>query len=843
MTLAPLPIDAVIPQLLAAVERCGAVVLTAPPGSGKTTRVPAALVDHGLDGEVWVLQPRRLAARAAARRVAFERNGRVGDEVGYQVRHDRQTSSGTRIRFVTEGVLLRKLLHDPFLPDVAAIVLDEFHERSLEADLTLAMLAEVRNTVREDLTVLVMSATLDPSPIVAFLEPCESVTAEGRLHDVHVEHVPVARAMGREDLPQSVRSAVSTALDATTGDVLVFLPGVGEIQRSLSALEDSSRRAGVAVLPLHGQLSPREQDAAIVRGSSRKIVLATNVAETSITIEGVTAVVDSGLVRILRHDVGRGLDRLELQRISRASAEQRRGRAGRTGPGVCYRLWSVAEDRGLAPFEVPEIRRLDLAGVALQVRSFAARDPREFGWFEAPGAMALDLADDLLGMLGAVDARGITDVGKAMLRHPLHPRLARMMEEGSRRGCPHAAAEFAALLSERDLLSRRGDGRHREKPADLFALRSTLLELEDAGFSNATARSLGVDVRAARAVAKARDQIARGAEADREGITQDDLTKTLLAGYPDRVSKRTSEHETEGVMATGRGFRLTMRDHEDLGELLLALQVRESGDRTQSRSLVDLACPLREDWLDDVFPGAIRDEETADFHGVRGTVTAVRRRWFGRLVLEERTGGRVDPDRVHDLLAAQLREDPWRYLGAQKDLRAFLCRLAWLREQLPEGNFPAITDSDIADAAVSLSAGMTRLSAIADVPVLDVLIHGLDREVQARLRTHAPERVTLPSGRQARIDYDSGPEPFVAARLQEFFGLRETPSLAGGRVPLLLHLLAPNHRPVQITRDLASFWANVYPGVRSELRRRYPKHAWPEDPIAAQPESRPRRRR
>ncbi|MCA8955616.1 MAG: ATP-dependent helicase HrpB [Planctomycetes bacterium] len=826
-----MPIDRALPQLVAALRehRCG--VVTAPPGSGKTTRVPPALVDSGLvDGEVWVLQPRRLAARASARRVAQERGGRVGGEVGYQVRHDKAVSAATRIRFVTEGILVRQLVRDPFLPGVGAVVLDEFHERSLESDLALAMLAEVRATVRDDLLLVVMSATLDADPVVEFLAPCPRIDAEGQAFAVDVEYL-AERGNG----PAGVRAAVSRALTDTPGDVLVFLPGVGEIHACADELHGAPSLRGVDVLPLHGSLTPEQQDQAIAVGPRRRVVLATNVAETSITIAGVTAVVDSGLARTLRHDPSRGLDRLELTHISRASAEQRRGRAGRTAPGVCYRLWSKAEDRGLAAFDLPEIRRLDLAGLALQVRAFARRDPAEFGWFEPPDEAALRAADDLLQLLGAVRDGAVTALGEAMLRYPLHPRLARMMEEGRRRGMERSAAELAALLAERDL--QRGA----QAAADPFAQCALLHELEQSGFRAGVARGLDVDTRAARAVAKARDQLARGAT-DRVEPDAAALVKTMLAGFPDRVSFRDSALSADGVMASGRGCRLTMTDHENLGPLFLVLRVRDASTQKQPRALVSLACALQEEWLEEVFPGSLRDEERVELDAVRGAVVVRHRRCFGNLVLEQRVGGRPDPEQAAELLEAELRRDLWRHLGDQPELRELLARLAFVRRASPDSGIPDLGDAEVADAAAAACVGLTRLADVARAPIHDALLDALPGDARARLTRDAPVRVTLPSGRQAKVDYTSGPEPFVAARLQEFFGATTGPRLCSGRVPLLLHLLAPNHRPIQITSDLGSFWAQVYPRERGALRRRYPKHAWPDDPLTAAPESRPRRR-
>lgn len=825
----PLPVDEVCADLCTRLRKQGAALLIAPPGSGKTTRVPGALIDAGLQGEVWVLQPRRLAARAAARRVAEERGSRLGGEVGYQVRQDKKAGKDTRIRFVTEGILLRRILADPFLEGVGAVVLDEFHERSLEADQCLCMLREIRETVREDLQVLVMSATLHAEPLLQYLAPCALVETRGSLHPVEVRYLPQA---GREiDLLPAVRQA----LEESRGDLLVFLPGVREIERGQRQLAELARRQDLALLPLHGRLPAKAQDQAIRPGPRRKIVLSTNVAETSVTIDGVTAVVDAGLQRQLRHDSGRGMDRLETQRISQASAEQRRGRAGRTAPGICYRLWSPAEERGMLAFDLPEIRRLDLSGLCLAMRAFAGRDPAEIAWFEPPEASALQRADILLRLLGALQGQQVTGLGQQMLRHPLHPRLARLLEEGRRRDCAFAAAEAAALLAERDLQRGRGAA------AELSHWRELLHEVEARGFDPALCRQLQVDPAAARAVVDLRRQLHPGGP---EGGESDEaLTLCLLAAYPDRVGGRCQETDEQGVMASGRGFRLEMREHHNLGRLFLCLQVRESPGRDTSRSLVSLALPIEEAWLETVFAGAVQEVDEVELDRKRGLVVAMRRRRFGQLVLEEKQAGAADPGAAAELLAAELAQDPWRYLGEQKELRAFLARLAWVHSQDPESSLPQLDDAALVGAARQLLPGCRRLSEVAGLPILDLLKAELGPAVLNQLERDAPASLRLPAGRRAQIDYQSGDQPFVAARIQELYGLSEVPRLAGGRVPLLLHLLGPNHRPVQVTSDLPSFWDNTYPGVRAELKRRYPKHSWPEDPRAASPESRPRRRR
>ncbi len=835
-----LPVDAALPDVVAALRAQRPVVLVAPPGTGKTTRTPGALVDAGLPGEVWVLEPRRLAARAAARRVAAERGSEPGAEVGWQVRHERCVGRATRIRFVTEGVLLRRLVGDPLLEGIGSVLLDEFHERSLETDLVLAMLSEVRATVRPDLGLVVMSATLAADALAQYLGAAV-VQVTGTMHPVEVTQSPGPDA---RPLAQRVRDAVVGLLADTPGDLLVFLPGMREIQAAAQALAPLAAQRDLLVLPLHGSLEPEQQDLAILPQQKRKIVLATNIAESSLTIEGVTGVVDSGLVRVLRHDHARGLDVLATERISLASAAQRCGRAGRTAPGRCVRLWTAVEQRTMPAFDEPELLRVDLAGAALAVRAFAARDPRAFGWFEAPDAAALARADRLLVQLEALDAQGrITPVGRALLELPLHPRLGRLLLQARELGIEPEGALAAALLSERDVL--RPDEHPPELAFDLLYRVDLLLRAAREQFQDATSRRLGLDTGAARAVGRSWRQLL---ERRRSGAAQlpdaadpARLSCCLLAAFPDRVALRRSA--TEAVLVGGRivqlGFgRAAAADPHDLW---LAVDVQESTRAGDSKTHVRAAVPLERSWLAEVHPQLVTTAQELELDPARGRVLAVRRTRYADLLLEEHRGGQVDPTQARPLLAQLLAKDPWPHLGEQKELRRLLARIAWLRAAAPELVLPAIGDAELA----ALAAGELRGDSLAPLRAVDLAARVVAEHpaLPALLARHAPERVTLPSGRSVPIDYAAEGGPSVAARLQEWFGVDQLPPIAGGRVPLVVHLLAPNHRPVQITRDLASFWRNVYPQVRSELRRRYPRHDWPEDPLQAAPQRHPRRRR
>jgi ATP-dependent helicase HrpB len=831
----PLPIDDVIPAVQAAMDRHGTLLLMAPPGSGKTTRVPPALLP-GLPagGEIVVLEPRRLAARAAAVRVAQELGSELGGLVGYQVRGDVRASARTRIRFVTEGVLVRQLVQDPFLEGVAAVCLDEFHERHLEGDLALAMLAEARSTVRPDLRVCVMSATLDPAPLRAFLPGAVTLEADGRLHPVQVVHLDRAAV---DPLDVTVRTLVERALQETSGDVLVFLPGTGEIARCEQALQNLSRRLDVLVVPLHGRLDLADQDRAIRPQNRRKVVLSTNVAESSLTIAGVTAVVDSGLARELRFDRGRGVDVLQLERISLASATQRAGRAGRTGPGRCYRAWTTAEERGMPARALPDVQRVDMCGPALLVRAFAGRDPREFGWFEAPPAEALAAADRLLADLGAIDNRtgSLTRFGRALLDVPLHPRLAAVVHAGRELGAAVAAATAATLLAEVEQLGR-GDG------ADLHAAVDAFLLAEERGFPEHLCREFGAGTWQARNLEATRNRLLGGGRRGGNVGGRDStlLARCLLAGFPDRVALRSTGGEPRtATMVGGRG--LTLPAAADGQDLVLALRLLETGRQQRSRATLTAGVELAD--LQAATPAALTNVVTAELDATAGRVVAVREHRYRDLPLRSARGGELPAGAAAEQLLPVLVAEPWKWLGEQPDLRRLLARVRWLAARAPDLGMPVWDDAAVAAAAVQLLGDRTDLRGLRDANVTELLLAGLSQPQRRALQQGAPDRIELPSGRAAIVDYDAPAGPTIAARLQEFFGLRAVAALAGGRVPVVLELLAPNHRPVQTTTDLPSFWTNVYPQVRRELSRRYPRHSWPEDPLAANPEARPRRRR
>jgi ATP-dependent RNA helicase HrpB len=856
MKLEPLPIDPVLPDLGAALRQHPGVVLRAPTGAGKTTRVPPALVDAGLASErrLVMLEPRRLAARAAARRMAFERGSAVGDEVGYAVRFDRQFGPRTRILVVTPGILLRMLHDDPFLESVGVLVFDEFHERGLESDLALGITRLVQQTVRPELRLVVMSATLDTATISEYLGQAPVVISEGRLHPVEVFHEPRPES---RPLPLATAQAVSRLLGQTSGDVLVFLPGLAEIRHTAHELEPLARSQDLAILPLHGDLPPEQQDAALLAQSCRKVVLATNVAETSVTVEGISGVVDTGLARVMVFDPGVGLDRLRLLPISRASAEQRSGRAGRTQPGVCIRLWSAVSHRGRPEHTEPEIRRVDLAGAILQLLCLGEKDVLHFPWLEAPPAATVSQALDLLRRLGALDAGGVTPLGEMLARLPVHPRLGRLLIEGQRWGQPERVALAAALLAERDPFPRSLDeprdaaGRHATS-SDVLDRIEALEAFEHQGQTSSHLGNLNRN--SARFLLRARDQLLRSlrqemrwihfplpssSEEDRdEPVSSDEgVRRALLAAFPDRLARRREPGSRRGVMVGGRGVRLVPSSGVTESELFICVDV----DAGSKETLVRQASGVERDWL----PAELLSTGIEVFFDPATERVAARKRThFEDLVIEESLASLPASEEVARVLFDVASEKLDRVLPAEdSDAVAFLTRARCLRVWMPELDLPALDESDLREVLSWLCPGCRSFEELRKADWLRALQGLLSHAQLQALEREAPERLEVPSGSRIALKYEEGRPPVLAVRIQEVFGLKDTPRLAGGRVKVLLHLLAPNYRPQQVTDDLASFWANTYPVVRKELRARYPRHAWPEDPLSAPPERRPRRRK
>lgn len=839
---APLPIDAIVPDVRAALGAGRDAVVVAAPGAGKSTRLAPALIDV-VRGAVVLLQPRRVAARSIAARIAQERGWALGAEVGYHVRFDKRLGSATRVRVLTEGILARQLAADPFLDGIGCLILDEFHERSLHTDLTFALAKEIQGTVRPDLRLVVMSATMDAAPVATFLSNAPMFRSDGRVFPVDVTFDKTTQT-----IPSPMRAAalVREVLDGPSnvdaGHVLVFLPGVGEIRTAAAMLDGIDADVHL----LHSRASSEDQDRALAPSPRRKVILATNIAETSLTIDGVRTVIDTGLTRVPSQDARLGIDRLELRRISRASADQRAGRAGRTAPGTCHRLWTLGEDGVLEAAEVPEIRRLDLASTILALHRYGVTDPHRFAWFEAPSRDAIDRAERLLVMLGAVATDGtLTQKGARLAELPLHPRLGALLVAGAERGLAPQASLLAALLSEGERLLSPPPGERRR--AALYAADSDVIERMEAlrpELSKPTAKSL----------CQVRDDLLRLVNEEAETAqprrpASDDLMRLLLHAYPDRLSKRRDKDPSRGVMVGGRGVVLEASSVVRGGELFLSLDSRDTPDGKECR--VALASRVEMDWLSDEMPHLLQRGDVCVFDEDRAKVTVRRREIFAGLVLSD-DSSHATPDRAAagGALFDGLRPRLARLLEGDEDVQRWLSRGRFLRRAMPDLGLPPFDDAFAAQALRDACAGRLSLDEVQRVGVLkNAMIERLDWKLRAALDEHAPESLAVPSGSRIRLDYPDQPTgsdvsaPVLAARLQELFGLAETPRVAGGRVPVVLQLLAPNHRPVQVTRDLKSFWNSTYQEVRKELRARYPKHPWPEDPWNAPPVAVGRKRR
>ncbi|MCA1451707.1 ATP-dependent helicase HrpB [Bradyrhizobium sp. BRP22] len=808
----PLPIDAVLPELAVTLAAKNTAVLVAPPGAGKTTRVPLALLDEPWvrDKKIIVLEPRRIAARASAERMAQTLGERVGETVGYRVRFGSKVSRATRIEVVTEGIFSRQILDDPELSGIAAVLFDEFHERSLDADLGLALARDAQQGLREDLRLLVMSATLDGARVATLLGDAAVVESEGRVFPVET------RYLGRKvDVPleRQMAEAIATALRADPGSVLAFLPGAAEIRRTQNFLQERIHDAAIEIVPLFGALDASVQDRAIAPAPKghRKVVLATSIAETSLTIEGVRIVVDSGMARVPRYEPDIGLTRLETVRASRAAVDQRRGRAGRTEPGICYRLWDEPQTASLAPYTQPEILSADLSSLVLDLAQWGVSDASGLAFLDPPPAPAWNEASVLLHELGALDADGrITAEGNSLRALALSPRLARMIVDSARFGAAAAAAEIAAVLTERGL---GGDSVDLDVRLDQFR--------RDRSQRASSARSLAQ---------RWASQVASSKASDVNGELS---TGTMLAfAFPDRVARNRGNGSF--VLANGRGASveqtssLARSPYIAVGEL--------TGTAASGRIL--LAAPITLEEIELRFAGEIEITEEISFDRSAMALRARRKRTLHAITLSEAPmalSPSADTARVlaDGLAAAGLDKLPW-----SKNLKQWRDRVMFLRKA--EGDsWPDVSDAALAQEReawlVPVLYDKTSLKELSAGDLSDALMALLPWNLRARLEQEAPTHFEAPTGSQLAIDYEAEQGPTIAVRLQELFGLNTHPSIARGAVPLVLELLSPAQRPVQVTRDLPGFWRGSYAAVRADLRGRYPKHPWPEDPAHAAP--------
>jgi len=793
-----LPIDPLIPEILRQLAAAGSVVLEAPPGAGKTTRVPPALLELS-SGDVLVLEPRRLAARLAARFVSAERGEPVGATIGYQVRFEEVAGPTTRLRFLTEGVLTRRLLGDPLLEGVDTVVLDEFHERHLEGDLALSLLRRLQRTRRPDLRLVAMSATLDPAPLAAYLGGAPVLRSEGRQYPQEIEYTPHSAA----PLEQQVAAALERlASHGLRGHVLAFLPGAAEIRRAQSACAPLAERHGWLALALHGDQTPEEQDRAVGPSERNKIVFSTNVAESSITIEGVAAVIDSGLARVAGHSPWSGLPTLEVARISQASANQRAGRAGRTGPGRVIRLYPREDFVRRPAQDAPEIARADLAPTALLLDAMGAGSLAAVDWLDRPPDAHIAHAEALLRDLGATGA-----TGREMARYPLHPRLARLIVEARRRGVAEDGCTVAALLS--------AGARLPERPA--HATRSDLLVLLESEWDGRTAQT----VRQIRRLVN--PQGPRGA---RRGRDEDALLISVLAAFPDRVARRRQGSEVQ--LAGGGPAQLAPSSTVTGAPFLVAVEAEDRRD--QKMPLIRMASAIEPEWLLDLFPERVRETAEVSWNRAAARVEAVSALMFGGIAIQESRGA-PPAEEAAALLAAKAAEAGLERFADAEEVEAFRARVAFAARY---SHIPELGPEAMEAALRALAAGLRSFAELEAASRGGGLLRALERQLPPAARSEldevAPERIRLPGGRQVRVHYERGKPPWIASRLQDFFGMQQSPTVARGRQALVVQLLAPNQRPVQTTTDLAGFWQRLYPQVRRELGRRYPKHKWPEEP-------------
>ncbi len=842
--MAAYPVDEILVELKDAVTAHPGVVLSAPPGAGKTTRVPIALLDviPRARGRIVMLEPRRLAATSVARWMAMTLQENVGETVGYSIRFESRKSAKTRIEVVTGGILTRRLQSDPSLQGVAMVIFDEFHERSIDGDLALTLCLDMQRNLRAGLKIVVMSATLDCKPISALLGGAPVIASEGKTF-------PVEERYGEEKTVlqplETVVNAVSKALSETEGDILVFLPGVREIRSCHDALRDmlKSGKNQIAVQPLFGDLPFEDQERAILPSQHRKIVLATNIAETSLTIEGIRVVIDSGLTRRLQYDPSSGMNRLITVSVSKASAEQRKGRAGRLVPGICYRLYSRHVFQSMLPFTTPEILISDLSSLVLELAIWGVKDPAGLAWLDAPPDAAWKSAERLLMDLGALDRKGsVTKRGKAMAGLPLHPRLGRLLLRAAELGCTGLGADLAAILSERDMMQRRTSDPAASGRDSGITERIEALRAWRAGKAPA-----GVDAWALRTIERTYKQIMRHMDSNPDVLPagEDDadlIPRLLLCAYPDRIAKRREEGLGRFVLSQGRGIRLPAASSLANYPYIIAVNL-DAGEKAEGS--VHLAEPVSEERIRQECCGRIGGVRRIAWDKKEKRIIAVTEERLGSIPLSTKPFIPSDEEAVPLLYEAiRSRQVP---LSFSTSARQFQGRVILMRRAFPEEHWPDVSDEHLyADPEDWLNPWLGSVRSAADIEKVDLLsalLSRLSHQQQHLLDKRLPMRMMVPSGSKVAVDYAAGELPVLAVKLQEMFGLADTPVVAEGRVKIVLHLLSPARRPVQMTQDLRGFWNSGYQQVKKELKGRYPKHPWPDDPWNAVPTGKTKRRR
>lgn len=828
------------------------LLLKAPTGSGKSTQVPQFVLDSGILQEgkrCIVLQPRRIAARMLAQRVARERDGRLGGEVGYQVRFDNVTSRDTRLVYVTEGVMLRQLMEDPDLSKVGCVIIDEFHERHLDGDLVLAWARALQKKRRPDLRIIVMSATLVPGPLTGFMNPVKLLESEGRTFPVQVRHQAPNRDLRLNQVEpvweQAARACEGLAAElGDAGDILVFMPGAYEIRKTMTALQGRSFARGRRIVSLHGEMTPQDQDAAVAPGGAPKIIVSTNVAETSLTIEGVRAVVDAGLARVASYDPRRGLNTLTVQKISRASAEQRAGRAGRLGPGIAIRLWAEREHLHRAESELPEIQRLELGEALLALH--VAQDRARLGieWFEKPAEAALSRAETLLHDLGAIapDAESgeqrLTPTGLRMSAFPTHPRFARMLLAAADNGCVREAAMCAALAQGREILMvgrnqssfKNEDFWEADDLSEFQALLRAFIRAEALNFDPQACAPLNVHALSAREAGRSYEQFLRIAGRARlpvndEVASGEALAKTLLAAFSDHLGVETSSGSRIYRLPGGYSGHLGKDAHIKPPRLLVASEIIEVQGKALTVQL-NLVTKIEEEWLRTMFPADFTSGRRAQYDSVNRRVVNLEEVRFRSLVLSSRERGEPDEATAASLLAEEVVAGRLQLPLWNEKVEQWITRVNCLSKWMPELELPPISEEDRRLIIEQVCEGCTTYRQLKDRDIFPALHQWLSHAQRDLLERYAPERLPLKNGRTARIEYDEKQAPSVSVVLQQLFDVNENPKVAGGRITVVVHLLSPAQRPIQTTADLGRFWKEGYPAVRAQLRGRYPKHEW-----------------
>lgn len=852
-----LPIYEIEDELCSKLKKEPRLVLSAPTGSGKSTQVPQMMMDNGLlgDGEVVILQPRRLAARMLADRVASERNVKIGSEVGYQIRFENRTSKDTRIRFVTEAILLRQMVNDPTLEGISAILFDEFHERHIYGDITLARAVSIQKDLRPDLKIIVMSATLEIETLQNFLQPCSVVRSEGRTFPVSVEYWK--KSVSPETTPVWDAAAEAFEMWASrgeAGDVLIFMPGNFEINRTIQSLQGSKAAKDHIILPLHGELPPDQQDLAVSPAAKPRIIVSTNVAETSLTIDGIRLVIDSGLARIAHFDVNRGINTLHIHRISQSSADQRTGRAGRTQEGHCIRLWSEKDHSHRPVQDKAEIHRLELSETLLTLKCTGVGDLTEFGWFETPVSQSLERGLTLLHDLGALDRKeNVTEVGRKMQAFPTHPRYARLLLAADEFECVYQAALIAALTQGRNILIPTNDRRIRENRAELLGdtgvsdfliLMRAWKYASSKNFNTGACRSLGIHAATCRQVKPLFDQFSRiaesqGLDASPKRINDENLQRCLLIAFSDRLARRMDRGTLRCELVHGRRGDLSRDSIIQDAPLFVAAEIQEiEGRDKQVQTLLSGATAIEEEWLIQHFPEDFSEKEEVFIDSTTRRVSAVKSAWFRDLRIRSSGNGDPTPEAAAALLAAEIIKGTVSIKKWDQNIEAWILRVNQLSQACPELEIPIIDEEARLQILTEICLGAYSFKDVRELEVRNSVRQWLNQNQQNLVEKFAPEKVKLTNGRHVRVEYTETQDPYIAVRMQDLFGVKTLPDVYMGRKPLVVHILAPNFRPVQVTQNLAGFWTDHYPARKKELQRKYPKHSWPDDPTIPTPPQR-----